>query len=85
MQLKAQGQNPVQISKGIKRSLSSIYRILKLGGTWYTRKQVRRPKKTTLRDERMLLQMASVDNLSMRAIASNFIITKSTLHRRIKA
>lgn len=85
LQLKAQGQNPVQISRRIKRSLSSIYRVLRSGGTWNTRKRVGRPKKTMLRDDRMLLKMASVDNLSVRAIASTSRISKSTVHRRIKA
>ena len=61
--LKTHGQNPVQISRRIKRSLNSVYRVLKLGGTWDTRKQVGRPKKTMLRDEKMLLKMASIDNL----------------------
>ena len=51
----------------------------------YSKASQKTKENNMLRDERMLLQMASVDNLSMRAIASNFIITKSTLHRRIKA
>ncbi len=58
-----EGQNPVQISRRIKRSLSSIYRVLRSGGTWNTRKRVGRPRKTMLRDDRKWLKMASDDNL----------------------
>lgn len=36
-----------------------------------------------LRDDRMLLKITSVDNLSVREIASISRISKSTVHRRI--
>ncbi len=53
-------------------------------GTW---KRVGRPKKIMLRDDRMLFKMASVDNLSVREIASITRISKSIkcISKRIKA
>ncbi len=65
--------------------MSSIYRVLRSGGTWNTRKRVGSPKKTMLRDDRIVLKLASVDNLSVREIASISRVSKSTVHRRIKA
>ena len=86
LQLKVQGQNHLQISRRIEKSLSSIFRVLRSGGTCGTlENESEDKKKKMLRDDRMLLKMATVDNFSVSAIASNTRIGKSTAHRRIKA
>ena len=46
--------------------------------------RVGRPKKTILHDDKLLLKMASADNLSMHAIASNSRISKVLYTEELK-
>lgn len=65
--------------------MNSIYRIFGSNGTWkkILRKRFGRQSETMLRDDRMLLKLSSVDDLSMHTIALTSKFLKSNVHRRI--
>ena len=85
--LKARGMKVVDIAKRIGRSRAGIYRILSKGDNFETKTRSGRPKKTTKRQDRDIVRLASTQNLSVRSISREVAIpvAKSTVHRRLQA
>ena len=77
----------VDIAKRIGRSRAGIYRILLKGDNFETKTRSGRPKKTTKRQDRDIVRLASTQNLSVRSISREVAIpvAKSTVHRRLQA
>lgn len=71
LDLKLKGKTPKEISKILRRSIKSVYRILHNGDKWSSKKRPGRQRITSKRDDRIILSMASRKNISLGKLHPN--------------
>jgi transposase len=72
--LKAHGMKVVDIARKLESSRAGIYRILSKGDNFETKSRSGRPKKTTKRQDREIVRLASTQNLSVLSISDEVTV-----------